>query len=180
MFQSLDNQIHISISTENVMYDNMLLEWGEIPYAELSILLVYLRYLATVHQTHHWISKGDPFYGDHILFQRLYDGVNAEIDTIAEKAVGLGSEQNVNLCLQANQLAKFASKYDSVAATIPGASELAKKSLSIETDFMNCVKHCVQSLKEKNLLTRGLDNLLAGIEDKHESHIYLLKQRCGA
>ena len=36
----------------------------------------------------------------------------------------------------------------------------------------------VDDLKEMGLLTRGLDNMIAGIEDKHESHVYLLKQRC--
>lgn len=29
-------------------------------------------------------------------------------------------------------------------------------------------------------MTRGLDNFLQGLEDKHEGHVYLLKRRCGA
>ena len=32
-------------------------------------------------------------------------------------------------------------------------------------------------LEEKNLLTRGLEQLIGNILDKHEEHLYLLQQR---
>jgi hypothetical protein len=60
---------------------------------------------------------------------------------------------------------------------IPSSADLAKKSLMAEMNFLSVMKHLCDSLKECGLMTHGLDNLLAGIEDKHEGHVYLLKQR---
>ena len=157
--------------------DHMLGEWGGIPYAELSVILVHLRYLQHVHQTHHWLAKGDPFYGDHLLFQRLYDAVTEDIDAVAEKSVGLGSERNVDLSLQVKQLEKMVSGAYGMTQTIPQPTELIKRSLQAEKNFIKTVCLLASSLKEQGVLTRGLDNMLAGIEDVHESHVYLLKQR---
>ncbi len=173
----------IQISTPDPGYDigleNMLAQWGGTAYSQLSVLLVHLKFLATVHQTHHWTAKGDPFYGDHLLFERLYSTTAGEIDSVAEKAIGLGSVNNVNLNLQLQQLASMSKAYG-VSSTIPVTSDLAKRSMTAEISFLRCVANMVDSLKEMGMLTRGLDNMLAGIEDTHESHVYLLKQRCSS
>jgi len=159
-----------------VITDNMVAEWGSVQYPQLSVLLVHLKYLAMLHQNHHWTTKGDPFYGDHLLFSRLYDAVADEIDSVAEKAVGLGSTANVDLTLQTSQVMKLINGY-SMQSTIPQGSELAKKSHNAEMTFLKVTERLVESLRESGLLTRGLDNLIAGIEDTHESHCYLLKQK---
>jgi DNA-binding ferritin-like protein len=138
--------------------------------------VVYLKFLASVHQNHHWVTKGDPYYGDHLLYQRLYSGVVEEIDSLSEKTIGLGSVSSVDLKLQVSQLNKLVCGYGT-AATIPQQSELARRSLHAELNFLKVTAHLVESLKSCGLLTRGLDNLLAGIEDAHEGHVYLLKQR---
>lgn len=176
LIETLEVQIAAPDPGYGIAIENMLAEWGTVPYPQLSVLLVHLRFLAMVHQTHHWTVKGDPFYGDHLLFDRLYTGVLEDIDAIAEKAVGLGSVDCVDLVLQANQLKIMAQNYGS-ASTIPQQTEFAKRSMLAEISFLRCAAHCALSLKEMGLMTRGLDNLLAGIEDKHESNVYLLKQR---
>lgn len=159
-----------------IVTDNMVSEWGGVPYPELSVLLVNLKFLASVHQNHHWTTKGDPFYGDHLLFSRLYDGVTGEIDSIAEKAIGLGSTANVDITLVHNQLCKLIQGYG-MTSTIPQPTELAKRSYLAEMNFLKTAAHLVEHMKANGTLTRGLDNLLAGIEDKHEGNVYLLKQR---
>lgn len=160
----------------NVVVDNMISEWGGTPYAQLSVVLVYLKYLAALHQNHHWTTMGDPYYGDHLLFERLYGDLAEEIDSIAEKAIGLGCTANVDIQLQHSQLLKLICGTGS-ATMIPQSSDLARKSLMAEMNFLSAMKHICESLKECGLMTHGLDNLLAGIEDKHEGHVYLLKQR---
>lgn len=159
-----------------VMTDNMVSEWGGTPYPQLSVILVHLKYLAALHQNHHWTCMGDPYYGDHLLFERLYGDLACEIDSIAEKSIGLGCTANVDLQLLHSQLLKLISGSGS-ATMIPQSTDLAKKSLMAEMNFLAVMKHLCDSLKECGLMTHGLDNLLAGIEDKHEGHIYLLKQR---
>jgi DNA-binding ferritin-like protein len=176
LIETLEVQIAVPDPGFGVAIENMLAQWGGVRYAELSVLLVQLRFLAVVHQTHHWTAKGDPFYGDHLLYERLYNGVVADVDTLAEKAVGLGGNDNVNLPLQLLQLNQLAQSYG-MASTIPQTTDLAKRSMAAEIGFLRCAAHCACSLKEAGLMTRGLDNMLQGIEDKHEGHVYLLKQR---
>lgn len=160
----------------DIITDNMVSEWGSVSYPQLSVILVHLKFLAFVHQNHHWVTKGDPFYGDHLLFSRLYVGTSEDVDAVAEKAIGLGSTSNVNLSLSTSQLFKLVQGYG-MTSTIPQPTELAKRSYLAEMNFLKVVAHLAEHLKECGLMTRGLDNLLAGIEDKHESNIYLLKQR---
>ena len=179
MRRRLSESMEMMLSIEpnlQVMTDNMISEWGGMPYPQLSVVLVHLKYLAALHQNHHWTCAGDPYYGDHLLFERLYGDIPKEVDSIAEKAIGLGSTANVDLQLIHSQLLKLISGSGS-ATMIPQSTDLAKKSLMAEMNFLAVMKHLCDSLKECGLMTHGLDNLLAGIEDKHEGHVYLLKQR---
>lgn len=178
LIETLEVMIAVPDPDHGIIVDNMLAAWGATRYSQLSLLLVNLRYLSIVHQTHHWTTKGDPFYGDHLLYERLYNAVVDEIDTVAEKAIGLGCGDNVNLQLQLMQVNQLAQKYGT-SSTLPVQSDLAKRSFIAEVGFLRCVAHCVHSLVEQGMMTRGLDNMLAGIEDVHENHVYLLKQRCG-
>lgn len=161
----------------DIVADNMLSEWGQTPYAQLSLLLVHLRFLAFVHQTHHWTCKGDSFYGDHLLFEKLYNQTIEDVDELAEKAVGLGTCDTVNLALQVKQLAQLTAQYGA-SMTIPQSGELARRSMMAEITFLKVAATVSCSLKEAGLMTRGLDNLLAGIEDRHEGHVYHLKMKC--
>lgn len=162
----------------DIVLSNMLSEWGDIPYAELSIMFAHLKVLYELHHNHHLIAKGDSFYGDHLLFQRLYEKVFEEVDQVAEKVIGLGSEENVNLSRLMNHVNKVLMSLGS-SGTIPSSASLVQKSLKAEKNFVTMVSILALALKEKGMLTRGLDNMIAGIEDTHEGHIYLLQQRLG-
>lgn len=160
----------------DIVTENMVSEWKSVQYPQLSVLLVHLKFLYSVHQNHHWITKGDPFYGDHLLFQRLYSGSAEDVDALAEKVIGLGGTNNVNLMLQTAQMLKLVQGYG-MTSTIPQPSELPRRSYLAEMNFLKVADYLANQLKEFGLMTRGLDNLLAGIEDKHEGFVYLLKQR---
>lgn len=175
--ETLELQLVTSNQNTSIVLDNMCAEWQRCPYPQLSVLLVHLKYLAMVHQNHHWVAKGDAFYGDHLLYQRLYEGATGEIDQVAEKVVGVGTHENVDLYLQISQLNRLIQGYGSTQ-TIPQQTELAKRSLLAEMNFLVVTSKLVESMKELGLLTRGIDNMIAGIEDAHEGAIYLLKQRC--
>lgn len=171
--------VEVSLSVQpniDIVTDNMVAEWGDTPYAHLAVYLVHLKFLSTVHQNHHWITKGEPFYGDHLLFQRIYEATQEDVDSLAEKAIGLGSAKCVDICLQTAQCYKLVRGYG-MTSTVPSPTELAKRSYLAEVNFLKVAAHLAEDLDECGLLTRGLDNLLQGIEDKHEGHIYLLKQR---
>lgn len=178
--KKLTELLHVQLISEpnvGIVTDNMISQWNSVNLPELSVLLVQLNYLSFLHRVHHWQTKGDPFYGDHLLFQRLYEETQNEVDVVAEKAVGLGSTENVNPQLIMSQVQMMLQGYG-MSSTIPQPSELARRSLTAETNFLVTMDVLVEALKSTGVLTRGLDNMLAGMADTHEGHVYLLKQRC--
>jgi DNA-binding ferritin-like protein len=126
----------------------------------------YLRALYQLLQWMHWRSKGSPFYGDHLLFQRLYEETSKEMDSIAEKSIGLTND--INVVAPAQNSADAAQLLKGFDVTVEGA-------LRAEHGFIELIKRIHDGLGE--LLTDGLDNLLQGIADTHEGHVYLLQQR---
>ena len=161
-----------------IVFRNMVAGWRGLAYSELYALLGYLTYLDKLHHNHHFITIGDPQYGDHQLFQRLYELTNSEFDSLGEKAVGLGGVSNVDLYTILQQANKWCSlSGPSEIVTVPGSSSLARKSLDAELAFIKCIDLASTMLDENGLLTYGLDNMLAGMSDSHESSIYILKQR---
>lgn len=182
MKKIVKENIGLVVSVEpnlSIVVDNMIAEWGSVPYGQLSVVLVYLKFLYEVHQNHHWVCMGDPFYGDHLLFSKLYEGVLGEIDMVAEKAIGLSCTANVDLNLVSSQRHKLICNYG-MATTIPQTSDLARRSLVAELNFLKVIDHVLCCLRECGLATNGVENMLQDIADKHEGHCYLLKQRCSS
>lgn len=177
LIETLEIRLIVPEQSGDIALEHMFSEWGSVPMGHLSVLLVHLRFLAMLHQTHHWQAKGDTFYGDHLLFERLYNAVVPEIDVIAEKAVGLGSVDSVNLPLQVSQLNRLIRNYG-MSSTIPRPNEFIRRSMIGEVGLLRCADAVITSLKATGMLSRGVDNAIAGIEDSHESALYLLKQRC--
>jgi len=141
------------------------------PYAELGVLLALHRAVANIHQTNHWQASGPLFYQDHLLFERLYTTVNGVIDGLAEKAVGLGSPALVNVQLQSQQIDALIEYFCSQCAE--------PMLLSQHAEDISCalIHVSLDNLKNSNMLTDGIENMLQGICDTHESLRYLLKQR---
>ena len=163
-------------SNLSIVINNAVSEWSRVPCPQLSVLLVWLQFLYEVHQHNHWVSRGDSFYGDHLMFQRLYEGVLKEIDVVAEKSVGMGVIENVNLHLRINQLQRLMQGHG-MMATIPQRGELARQSLLIEQNFLVVIDILMNQMYENKTLTNGLENMFQEIADDHESNVYLLKQR---
>lgn len=176
LIESTYAQIVVTDQNLPLVFENMRAVWSQLPSPELSVVLVWIEYLAKLHQTHHWQAKGDPFYGDHLLFDRLYNETFPEIDSVAERVVGLCSAANVDINARLSQLNELTSRFGQTQ-TIPQPSELAKRSLVAELSFLKVVALAADALDQRGELTRGLDNLLCGIEDVHEGHVYLLRQR---
>lgn len=130
-----------------------------------------------MHQTNHWVAKGEYFFGDHKLFEQLYDSTNNEIDTVAEKAIGYGGERVVSLSLQLKQLAIIDKSATDDA--IKTSSSLAKKSLECETRLLMIIPTLLEMMRASGTLTSGIENMVNQLQDDHEKHVYLLKQRCG-
>ena len=129
-----------------------------------------LRGLSIVHQQAHWTCQGDTYYGDHLLFDRLYNSVSDNVDTCAEKLVGVFGAEYLELdshMESAHKFVKFAMKY----------KELDERCMAAEKAFLSFSKELYDNLEKMDALTLGLDDLIMSISSEHETNVYLLGQR---
>jgi len=136
-------------------------------------LLAFLRAMHWNYWTTHWQVKGQPFYGDHLLFQRLYEGMAEEIDGTAEKIVGFFGSGAVDghdsIDRAHNVLKRWAANPD-----------ILSRAVQSEQEFQLLIKGVYELIESKGHLTLGLDNFLQGLADVHETNLYLLQQRLSA
>lgn len=153
----------------------------ENPGVALPSILTILRALASVHQSHHWLTYGASFVGDHALFEELYDNVNEEIDKVAERAVGSGSPlETLHPAVQLRQVTLVVEALCGNGETTgegENPDSYVATSLKAERGFLQGVGYVAEALKQANALSRGTDNLLGEIEDQHEKHVFKLSQR---
>jgi hypothetical protein len=159
--------------------EQLVSSWNLLPYSELSVALSWLKALSTIHQSHHWQAFSDPFYGDHLMYMRLYDAVQKDVDAMAEKAVGMGTIELVDPVKVLRHTEIILCAIYEARPGIPNPSDLAVRSLTAELQFLKALDRISQLLESRGLLTVGIDNQLAGLADLHEQNIYLLKQRLG-
>ena len=139
----------------------------------LTSLLAVLRAAAFLHQTHHWQTSGHQYYGDHLLFERLYNESQTFIDQVAERAVGSEGESSVNPLQQVDLVGQLV-KMVAVGST---PSEMVTVSLRLEKLVLETIALTLAQLKNNGALSNGTDNLLQGAADLHETFLYLLQQR---
>jgi len=137
--------------------------------APLASILAILRATAFLHQSHHWKTQGPTFYGDHLLFDRLYNEGLEGIDSLAEKAVGLGYGSDLDPIVQSKAVA--------AVIAIFASEDFIESSLKIESFALQAIDAAILKMKATGTLTSGVDNLLQGLADVHEGFLYLLKQR---
>lgn len=140
-------------------------------HKSLGVLLGLLRGLEMVHTAHHWQTSGEDYYGDHLLFERLASKISDEIDTVAEKIVGVDELELTNYFAQLQNAKAF---LDLLGGK---GDSLAKESFRFELTFVVAAETVMGILEKDGLLTRGLEQALGDILDAHEKNIYLLKQR---
>ena len=134
----------------------------------MSLYVAFLRALYNIHQNFHWRSKGDNFYGNHLLFQRLYEGTQEDADNAAERTIGLfDTLEGLDTVI-----ATIVSKYSPEGFE----GQLTQPALDAEQTFLAISEKLYQQLKESGDMTLGLDDLIMNIASRHEVHVYLLKQ----
>jgi len=137
----------------------------------LTKLLATLEALQRFYWTAHWTAKGIPQYGDHLLFQRLYEGLAGEIDDLAEKIVAQQGEPAVDPVVRADLAALRLRTWQDLPGDVVG------RALLVEADFQEAVESVLEAGDDEGWMTTGLQNFLEGLADKHETAQYLLGQR---
>lgn len=135
-----------------------------------ALYVASLKAMALIHQHSHWTTKGEPFYGDHLLFERLYDSTLENLDLAAEKFIGIFGDKCLDYDLQADLLHKCLLKYKNLEGSP------VQMSLSVEKDFLKFSKEAYNAFEDEGTLTLGLDDMLMAIASQREESCYLLQQ----
>lgn len=138
--------------------------------ASLTALMGRLKALYWFHWTAHWQTAGDPFYGDHLMFERMRDTTEEELDGLAEKIVGYLGSDGVDpteiLSHESETMAPDGNQFD-----------LAERALGMERGFQAALAFTYEKLDDAGDLSLGLDDFLQAMASQHDTHIYLLQQR---
>jgi len=135
-----------------------------------ALYVATLKALSLIHQHNHWTTKGVSFYGDHLLFERLYKSTLENLDLAAEKFIGVLGDQCLGYDLQAELLHKVLLKYKNLEGSP------IQMSLEAEKDFLKFSKDAYNCFEEEGKLTLGLDDMVMAIASDHEGAVYLLQQ----
>ncbi len=139
----------------------------------LASLGTMLHALLLLHQSAHWQVRGPTYYGDHLLFQRIYDGIAKEIDSVGERTVNTGDPRLVCPILVAGLSAELLQGWGKGHGKVEKAAELVAMSLRAEKEFVTAISQALAQAPASD----GTQNLLQGIADAHEGNVYLLQQR---
>lgn len=135
----------------------------------LGDMLAILRAQYLSYQTSHWQASGDSYYGNHLLFQRLYESVTAEIDGLAEKMVGFLGSEAVHIAPQVQKIAAYATAWSEVSCPF-------HRGLASEKAAQEAFQSCYDKIKAAKAMTLGLDDFIMATANAHETNSYLLQQ----
>jgi len=135
-----------------------------------ALYVATLKALSLIHQHNHWTTKGSMFYGDHLLFERLYNSVLPNLDEAAEKFIGVLGDECLDYDVQAELLNKVLTKYKNLEGSP------LEMSLAAERDFLKLSQDAYDALEEDNHLSLGIDDMIMEIASKREGSVYLLQQ----
>ena len=130
-------------------------------------LLAFLRALHWFHWTGHWQVQGS--YGNHLLFEKMLSQTREEIDQLAEKCVAYFGVSSVNEHDQAK-------KMSAILQWVDDSNDPLQKAIDLEEKFQGYILATYEMIATAKMMTIGFDNLVQGIADTHEQHLYLLRQ----
>lgn len=122
------------------------------------------------HSSHNLVARV-PFFSDHEFFGEVYSELEGDYDSIAERMIGLGRENE----LQLNSI------IDSVNKKLMGAPSVGVKENKVYFDFQLRIEMEIyrigDAICKDPSTTEGTRNLIADILDRSEKRQYKIKQR---
>ena len=138
----------------------------------LQVLLASLRAAHLIHWTGHWQVAGPTQYGDHLLLERIYGGLTDDIDGLAEKIVAEYESDSVDPVDQIRLM------HELTCTIVPATcNSLMERSLLVEEYLQKVLSKTYNYLKQAGYLSLGMDDFIMATADKHDTFVYLLRQR---
>jgi len=135
-----------------------------------ALFIASLKAIALIHQHNHWTNKSAVFFGNHLMFEKLYGTAQENLDEAAEKFVGLFGSEFLDYKTQTELLSKVLSKYTALEG------KPVALSLAIEKDFIKFCDDAYDGFESEGSLTLGLDDMIMSIANSREEAVYHLQQ----
>ena len=145
-------------------------------FQEFTYHIAWLRVLEIWFHHAHWSTKGESYYGDHLLFERIYNDVSELIDPLAEKGVAMVSAAVADTHLCSKLMAEMLCSYPSPSRA-QEPTMIAATGLALVKDYLETLDETYKRIKEMGSMTMGLDDLLMSNANKLEEFVYLHKRR---
>ena len=129
-------------------------------------LVSCLQSLFVSYQCAHWSTKGPNAYGNHLLFQRLYEEVEGLKDGMAEKYIGL-----TGLPIHPLRFNREVMLHTDRWVDAPTQEEGTRAAV---THALSCFENAYQKIKALNLMSLGLDDYIMSTCNQLETHVYML------
>lgn len=129
-------------------------------------LLYQLNALYNFYKSAHWLSKGESFYQDHLLFERLYGKLDDEMDGLAELML---IETDNDKDFDAKKIS------EETAKITPQTKKTCEENLEISYVLEERILKFIGKQKEAEWSV-GLYNHLAAISQNHQSNLYLISR----
>jgi DNA-binding ferritin-like protein len=156
-------------TTDKQAYLNATPMQREVVRRLLCDVLGCLRAQYLSYQTSHWMVKGGSFYGNHLLFQRLYESVQGQVDSLAEKISGYLGAEAVALNHQMKHISEYTYSWSAIDCN-------HKRGLQSEADLQQALKRAYDGIKQAQAMSLGLDDWIMATANAHEENEYLLQQ----
>lgn len=140
-------------------------------------LLAILRAMQIAIHEGHWVVQGSSQYGDHLLLQRIYAGgegspvLQDEIDSLGERIVAYAGPSFVNSVTVTEKSLMLLRTWRR------GAAYPMRQALHAEESLQLAIREVYDALRAAGDLSLGLDDLLMGMANAHDTNRYLLRQR---
>lgn len=118
----------------------------------------------------HVVAKGANFYGDHKMYQKIYEGFQDYIDGWKEILVLLYDEQAINEIDTTEAATLWEKKWAACASD-------ADFAIQPEIDLLTTLTSVTNSLPKDSILTLGIVNFLSAAAQAENSNLYRLKRR---
>jgi DNA-binding ferritin-like protein len=120
--------------------------------------------------TLHWRSKGGDYYGDHLLYQRLYEARQPELDRMAEVIAAVGGASALDPVKGLDAAKPLVAQVEAL-----NKPDAAKAIVAAQT-VMRAMDAAAQAA-QGTPYRLAVENATGGIADSHLEAVYLLQQR---
>ena len=120
--------------------------------------------------TIHWRAKGQEAYGDHLLYQRLYEARVPELDRLAEVVAAVGGAHVLDPVRGIDAIRPLVAQVEALDQPDAGKAIVAAQTV---LGALGAASQAAQGTP----YALASDNAVGGIADAHLEAVYLLQQR---